>query len=139
MDAAETLFWSKDFDHTSTNDILNKVGTARGTLYYHFKSKEDILYAMIGRMTERLTATAAKIARDESVSVLERLSQTIIAMNVGENVGTEFIEQIHKPQKKTAFLDCSCYSTAGRGRNPAGDFPYGLFCAGGRDAYVVFQ
>ena len=51
LDVAERLFGMKGFDHTSTNDILNEVGIARVTLYYHFKSKEDILDAMIGRMT----------------------------------------------------------------------------------------
>ena len=39
------FFARKGFDNTSTGDILEMVGIARGTLYYHFKSKEDILDA----------------------------------------------------------------------------------------------
>ena len=31
LDAAEKLFGTKGFDHTSTNDILNEIGIARGT------------------------------------------------------------------------------------------------------------
>ena len=54
LDVAERLFVSKGFDNTSTNDILNEIGIARGTLYYHFKSKTDILDAMIERMTRQL-------------------------------------------------------------------------------------
>lgn len=54
LDAAEQLFVTKGFDGTSTNDILERVGIACGTLYYHFKSKEEILDAMIERMTETL-------------------------------------------------------------------------------------
>ena len=50
LDVAERLFATKGFDNTSTNDILDEVGIARGTLYYHFKSKEDILDAMIERI-----------------------------------------------------------------------------------------
>ena len=49
LDAADMLFADKGFDNTSTSDILEKVGIARGTLYYHFKSKEDILDALIDR------------------------------------------------------------------------------------------
>lgn len=49
LDAAEELFGQKGFDGTSTGDILGKVGIARGTLYYHFKSKEDIMDALIER------------------------------------------------------------------------------------------
>ena len=51
LDVAERLFCEKGFDNTSTNDILAEIGIARGTLYYHFKSKEDILDAMIERLT----------------------------------------------------------------------------------------
>ena len=47
LDAAERLFGTKGFDNTSTGDILQEVGIARGTLYYHFKSKEDILDGVI--------------------------------------------------------------------------------------------
>lgn len=52
LDAAEHLFVTKGFDKTSTNDILSEVGIARGTLYYHFKSKEEILDALIMRFTQ---------------------------------------------------------------------------------------
>ena len=51
LDAAEELFVTKGYDGTSTGDILDKVGIARGTLYYHFKSKEDILDALIERIS----------------------------------------------------------------------------------------
>lgn len=54
LDIAEHLFETKGFDNTSTNDILNEIGIARGTLYYHFKSKEEILDAIIDRLTKQL-------------------------------------------------------------------------------------
>ena len=40
FDAADELFCQKGFNGTSTNDIIEKVGIARGTLYYHFNSAE---------------------------------------------------------------------------------------------------
>ena len=52
LDAAETLFAAKGFDNTSTGDILDAVGIARGTLYYHFRSKEEILDGVIQRITD---------------------------------------------------------------------------------------
>ena len=36
LDVAEELFAAKGYDGTSTTDILERVGIARGTLYYHF-------------------------------------------------------------------------------------------------------
>ena len=98
LDVAERLFCTKGFDQTSTNDILNEIGIARGTLYYHFKSKEDILDAMIERVTNQMIAKAAIIALDDSIPVLERLTRTIMSMNLDNELGDMIMEQVHKPQ-----------------------------------------
>lgn len=98
LDVAERLFCSKGFDNTSTNDILNEIGIARGTLYYHFKSKEDILDAMIERLTNQIVAKAATIALDDSIPVLERLTRTILSLNVDNELGEMIMEQVHRPQ-----------------------------------------
>lgn len=98
LDVAERLFCTKGFDATSTGDILNEVGIARGTLYYHFKSKEEILDAMIERITCDLVRKASAIANNESIPVLERLVQTILALNLNNDLGEMVMEQIHKPQ-----------------------------------------
>ena len=51
LDAAEELFAARGYEATSTGDILDRVGIARGTLYYHFRSKEEILDALTERIT----------------------------------------------------------------------------------------
>ncbi len=98
LDAAEELFVTKGYDKTSTNDILDRVGIARGTLYYHFKSKEDILNAMIERINDSLIAKAKMIAADTSVPVIDRLVMTIASLNVETDIGHEIIGEVHKPQ-----------------------------------------
>ncbi len=98
LDAAEHLFSTKGFDSTSTNDILNEIGIARGTLYYHFKSKEDILDAMIERITKQLIEQATEIFSKKDIPILQRLTMMILALNVGGNLGREVMDQVHKPQ-----------------------------------------
>ncbi len=99
LDVAERLFGSKGFDNTSTNDILNEIGIARGTLYYHFKSKEEILDIMIDRMTKQLVEKAKDIMSQKNMSVLQRLTLMMLELNVsGGNLGHEILEQVHKPQ-----------------------------------------
>lgn len=98
LDTAERLFVEKGFDGTSTNDILNDIGIARGTLYYHFKSKEDILDAMIERLTGRLIANASEIVRKKDIPVMQRLTMTMMSLNVSGGIGQEIMKQIHKPQ-----------------------------------------
>ncbi len=98
LDVAERLFCKKGFDNASTNDILNEIGIARGTLYYHFKSKEDILDAMIERLTNQMVEKAAAIALDESIPVFERLTRTMLSLNIDNELGDMIMEQVHRPQ-----------------------------------------
>lgn len=100
LDAASSLFIDKGYDGTSTNDILDAVGIARGTLYHHFKSKEDIMDALITRQTETLIAAAQNVAENKSIPVEERMVRTIFALNVSEQEGggQAMIEHLHKPQ-----------------------------------------
>lgn len=98
LDVAERLFATKGFDNTSTNDILDEVGIARGTLYYHFKSKEDILDAMIERISKRLVAKAKAIAENKEIPVLQRLTMAIMALNLNNDLGREVMEQVHRTQ-----------------------------------------
>lgn len=98
LDAANALFAQKGFDGTSTNDILEKVGIARGTLYYHFKSKEDIMDALIERFSSQMFRKAREIAADKSLSANDRIIQVILSLNVSDTAGKEMIEHMHKPQ-----------------------------------------
>jgi len=45
--AADQLFYQRGFEHTSFSDIANAVQISRGNFYYHFKSKDEILDAVI--------------------------------------------------------------------------------------------
>lgn len=98
LDVAERLFGTKGFDHTSTNDILNEIGIARGTLYYHFKSKEDILDAMIDRIIVRLMTKAKNIAKKKEIPVMQRITMTMVELNLDGPLGDEIMVLVHKPQ-----------------------------------------
>lgn len=100
LDAAATLFAEKGYDNTSTSDLLEAVGIAKGTLYHHFKSKEAIMDALIERQTDYVLAEARRIAADKSIPVEERMIRTILALHVDteETEGNELIEHLHKPQ-----------------------------------------
>lgn len=98
LDVAERLFSVKGFDDTSTGDILAEVGIARGTLYYHFKSKEEILDAVIERMMGRMLARAKGLMKQKELPVWQRLTLMIRAMQISGDWGDALMEQIHKPQ-----------------------------------------
>lgn len=98
LDTAEQLFAANGFDNTSTNDIINTIGIARGTLYHHFTSKEDILDAVIDRINDAMVRDAKKIAGDTQIPLLNRLTDSVRALNVDSRIGEEVLIQVHKPQ-----------------------------------------
>lgn len=62
VDAADTLFYRQGFEHTSFADIAAVVQISRGNFYYHFRTKDEILDAVIGA---RLVKTRMMLERWE--------------------------------------------------------------------------
>ena len=48
VEAADELFYRQGYAHTSFSDIAGAVQISRGNFYHHFKTKDDILDAVIG-------------------------------------------------------------------------------------------
>ncbi|MER7209189.1 TetR/AcrR family transcriptional regulator [Streptosporangium sp. NPDC020072] len=63
VDAADRLFYHRGYEHTSFADIAAAVGLSRGNFYYHFKSKDAILDAVI---EARLAGTRHMLEQWES-------------------------------------------------------------------------
>jgi AcrR family transcriptional regulator len=65
--AADLLFYRQGYEHTSFADIAGAVRISRGNFYYHFKTKDDILEAVIGaRMADTRQMLAAWEAESEN-------------------------------------------------------------------------
>jgi TetR/AcrR family transcriptional repressor of nem operon len=47
VEAADRLFYEQGYEHTSFADLADAVGIARGNFYHHFKSKDEMLDAVI--------------------------------------------------------------------------------------------
>lgn len=49
IDAAQKLFLIKDYADVAMNDIADEVGVNKATIYYYFKSKEALYFAVVLR------------------------------------------------------------------------------------------
>jgi AcrR family transcriptional regulator len=58
LDAALQLFLSRGFDATTINDILDATGLSKGAFYHHFEAKDDVLAALVKRMSAAGLAAA---------------------------------------------------------------------------------
>lgn len=62
VEAADDLFYRQGYEHTSFSDIADAVQISRGNFYYHFKTKDEILDAVINA---RLAGTRKMLERWE--------------------------------------------------------------------------
>jgi len=53
LNAAESVFTKKGFDEARMEDIAEKTGLSKGTLYLYFKSKDDLIIAILDRIFKR--------------------------------------------------------------------------------------
>lgn len=97
LDRAEELFTTKGYGKTTIIDILDAVGIAKGTFYYYFKSKEEVMDAIIMRIVEADAAAARRIAADPGIPVLAKLLQILMAQSAASGSNKErMIEQFHQ-------------------------------------------
>ncbi|MEJ2763484.1 TetR/AcrR family transcriptional regulator [Photobacterium sp. MCCC 1A19761] len=57
VDQADQLFYEQGFEHTSFAQIAEALGISRGNFYYHFKTKDEILDAVISHRLVRTNST----------------------------------------------------------------------------------
>jgi AcrR family transcriptional regulator len=77
---AEELFISKGFTATAVSDIVGKIGVAQGLFYYYFKSKEEVLDAIVERYADLLLQTTQDIAQDNAINAIVKIQRIFSAM-----------------------------------------------------------
>jgi len=64
VEAADDLFYRQGYTHTSFADIAGAVQISRGNFYYHFKTKDQILDAVVEARSDRTRAMLDQWQRD---------------------------------------------------------------------------
>jgi len=91
LDIAFRLFMEKGYDRTSIQDIIDHLGgLSKGAIYHHFKTKEDILMAVM----ERITAGS---------NHMFLLVQDRSDLNGREKLKTIFKESVSQPVQNDIF------------------------------------
>jgi len=74
LDAAIDLFIKVGFEKTSMDAIALAAGVAKGTLYYHFASKEGIIDAVVERYARTMETRLDAVETDRSLTLLQKLA-----------------------------------------------------------------
>ena len=99
LDTAFSLFLEKGYDNTSISDILSKLEIARGTLYYHFESKEAIMDAIIERSAKSIVEEAQSIVLKKELSAYEKIFALFSGTSMKRISGGDLIiDYLNQPQ-----------------------------------------
>lgn len=77
IDAANQLFYRKGYNRTSFTDVVDEAGVPRGNIYYYFKTKDEMLLAVIEHRIEIISLMLAEWDRGipQPLDRLERFVQ----------------------------------------------------------------
>ncbi len=73
INAAEALFNEKGFENTSIDDIVARVGVAKGLFYYYFKSREELLGAIVDKILDEMEQIVVQATNKEGLTAMQRL------------------------------------------------------------------
>jgi len=100
LSVAEKLFSRFGFHKTSMDEIAKIARKAKGSLYYHFASKEDLFKEVVSKEIYNLQNNLSVIVNDENLDVSEKIKLYLIkrmeilnsAVNYHETIKADFFE-----------------------------------------------
>ena len=79
MDTAERLFFADGYTKTKITDIIDEIGMSKGIFYYYFKSKEEVMNAIIENVIDKDFETAKMIVADNKLNAHEKVFHILSA------------------------------------------------------------
>ena len=77
LDVSQKLFLEKGYEKTTILDIVNDLGgMTRGAFYHHFKSKEDVLGALMEKMFQ-VANPFEKVKQETGLNGLEKIKMVM--------------------------------------------------------------
>ena len=104
LDAAQQLLFEKGYESTSVNEIINKVGVAKGTFYHYFKSKVDLLDKLVERFTRGALAKVQPVLDRQNIGAIEKLNLFFLTMRDSKMDNKELMRMLMKMMYKDENL-----------------------------------
>jgi AcrR family transcriptional regulator len=100
LDVAATLFDTRGYASTSVDEIVRELGVAKGTFYYHFRSKDDVLTALARRMVDEMARRSQAVADDGALGAIEKLRAILAEQRRIRAAGSGIVEDLHRPENR---------------------------------------
>lgn len=92
---ARRLFQTHEYDQVTMQDVIESVGIAKGTIYHYFKSKNELLEAVINDIVEECIRKMQKVLDTSSGNALQKIRMLIERGRVAAEEST-ILAHLHK-------------------------------------------
>jgi len=97
MAAARELFFHRGFVRVTADDLAAELGISKATLYKEFRSKEEILRAVVREFMAEVAGRVDALIKDERLSFVEKLTALLSLFGSRlSKLGPLFIRDIQK-------------------------------------------
>ncbi len=96
VSASRSLFLKQGYENTTMQDVITKLQIAKGTVYYYFESKEELLEAVVEEMVAAYIAMVETALDECKGNALEKMRLLISAGKVVPRQ-TDIMDHLHRP------------------------------------------
>ncbi|MFA6915325.1 MAG: TetR/AcrR family transcriptional regulator [Parachlamydiales bacterium] len=103
INAARFLFLKKKYDQTSIQDVMEVLNIAKGTIYHYFKSKEEILEAVVKDIVEGNFIKMQACIKNTKGDALQKMQALVETGHIAKD--NQFIlDQLHETGNEALHL-----------------------------------
>ncbi|HCQ65141.1 MAG TPA: TetR/AcrR family transcriptional regulator, partial [Rhodobacteraceae bacterium] len=99
-ETAERLFHEIGYTSCSVERIIREIGVAKGTFYHYFKSKEEILRAIVDHRLGQVVAATEQVADDPALDALTKMRLLLSEGSVGDEDNSDVADMLHRPENR---------------------------------------
>lgn len=93
--AARHLFQTKEYEKATMQDVMDSLGIAKGTIYHYFKSKEELLEAVIEDIVEENLEKMQTLIQEAKGNALQNIQILVEAGNISMSQ-THILDHLHR-------------------------------------------
>jgi len=98
------LFIKNGYEQTAVSDIVKKAKVAKGTFYYYFKTKEEILDVITDRYITLTVERMQKIADEKESNAIDKLVSIFIFSSSFRNDRKSIMQYLHEDRNAHLHL-----------------------------------
>lgn len=96
ISTSRELFLRQDYENTTMQDVMTKLQIAKGTAYHYFRSKEELLEAVVEDMVAEYMLMIEKAVDECQGNCLEKMRILVTSGNVASRQ-KDTMDHLHRP------------------------------------------